>query len=321
MSIKDSSRLNIALVAERRSHYLKLDYSDEECAALTHEGEIDAVAVALKSLGHHVTLVPGLPSLAEHLVTGSFKNWDLVFNLAQGFNGPAREAHVPALLEAYSIPHTFSDTATMALCQDKRNTKASVVICILPRIVLNHHGVPTAPFTVIPRDKLSMPTASLPKYPLFAKPVAEGSSKGIDTFNKVNNGAELELAIQKLRTTFPDQDILVERFLAGRELTVSILETGFDGRVIGIREHLFKRNGPDDDDLEDFASWRGKLSNECRLRYNDVHDMDDPQLQAASQVALDAWAALGCRDAGRVDIRFDTEEADAVPNVLEASLG
>ncbi|KAM0667777.1 hypothetical protein ACQRIU_003642 [Beauveria bassiana] len=166
-----------------------------------------------------------------------------------------------------------------------------------------------------------MPTASLPKYPLFANPVAEGSSKGIDTFNKVNNGAELELAIQKLRTTFPDQYILVERFLAGRELTVSILGTGFDGRVIGIREHLFKRNGPDDDDLENFASWRGKLSNECRLRYIDVHDMDDPQLQAASRVALDAWAALGCRDAGRVDIRFDTEEADAVPNVFEASLG
>ncbi|KAM3458625.1 hypothetical protein MY3296_000383 [Beauveria thailandica] len=309
MSIKNSCRLNIALVAERRSHYLKLGYSDEECAALTHEGEIDAVAAALKSLGHHVTLVPGLPSLAKHLVTGSFKTWDLVFNLAQGFKGPAREAHVPALLEAYLIPHTFSDTATMALCQDKRNTK----------IVLNHHGVPTAPFTVIPRDNLSMPNASLPKYPLFAKPVTEGSSKGIDTFNKVNNSAELELAIQKLKTTFPDQDILVERYLAGRELTVSILGTGVDGRVVGIREHLFKRNGPDDDDLRNFVSWRDKLRNECRLRYNDMHDMDDPQLQAARRVALDAWAALGCRDAGRVDIRFDTEEVNAVPNVLEVN--
>ncbi|KAJ3496981.1 hypothetical protein NLG97_g2250 [Lecanicillium saksenae] len=307
MAIKDLSCLNIALVAESRSNYLKLGYSDEECAALTHEGEIDAVAAALQSLGHHVSLVPGLPSLVEHLATGSFKNWDLVFNMAQGFNGPAREAHVPALLEAYMIPHTFSDAATMALCQDKRNTK----------IVLNHYGVPSAPFAVIPKDKLSILTAMLPEYPLFVKPVTEGSSKGIDTFNKVNNDTELELAFQKLKSKFPDENILVEKFLAGRELTVSILGTGDEGRVIGIREHLFTENGPGRS--ENFASWKSKLSYECLLRYNDVHDMDDPQMKAASRVALDAWAALGCRDAGRVDIRFDTTEIDAIPNVLEVN--
>lgn len=123
MSSKSSDSLNIALVAERRLEYLELGYSDEECAALTHDGEIEAVAAALSNLGHDVTFVPGLPSLVEHLAAGSFRKWDLVFNMAQGFYGPAREAHVPALLEAYRVPCTFSDAATMALCQDKNITK------------------------------------------------------------------------------------------------------------------------------------------------------------------------------------------------------
>ena len=45
--------------------------------------------------------------------------------------------------------------------------------------------------------------------------------------------------------------------------------------------------------------------------------MDDPKVKRACQVALDAWSVIGCRDAGRVDIRFDSNEPDAVPNVLE----
>lgn len=116
-------RLNIALVAEQRSAFLDLGYSEEQCAALTHDGEIEAVLTALDSLGHHVTLVPGIESLVQLLAAGTHKSWDLVFNMAQGFHGSAREAEVPALLEAYQIPFTFSAAATMALCQNKMLTK------------------------------------------------------------------------------------------------------------------------------------------------------------------------------------------------------
>ncbi|EFY91071.1 hypothetical protein J3459_011909 [Metarhizium acridum] len=310
MADNNTSRLKIALVAEQRSTYLKLGYTNEECAALTHDGEVKAVAAGLESLGHDVTIVPGVSSLVEHLAAGKHKNWDLAFNMAQGFHGPARESHVPALLEAYLIPYTFSDAATMALCQNKANTK----------IILNHHGVPSAPFMVIPSEHLSIHATLPPEYPLFVKPATEGSSKGIDRFNKVNNYAELELAVQKLKAKFPGQDILVESFLSGREFTVSILGTGSHSRVVGIREHIwqtFPENGYHA--TEEFASWKSKLSEGCLLRYNDAHDMDDPQVKAACQVALDTWTALGCRDAGRVDIRFNSDDADAIPNVLEVN--
>lgn len=117
--------LHIALVSEQKLSYLELGYSEGQCAALTHDGEIEAVLATLEGLGHNVTLVPGIQSLVQRLADGTYKNWDLVFNMAQGFHGSAREAQVPALLEAYQIPFTFSDAATMALCQNKVITKVS----------------------------------------------------------------------------------------------------------------------------------------------------------------------------------------------------
>ena len=115
--------LTIALVAERRSTYLADGRSQQECAALTHDGEVDEVGAALKRLGHTVVQLPGITSLVQDLAINKNKEWDLVFNMSQGFYGSAREAQVPALLDAYQIPYTFADAATMALCQNKINTK------------------------------------------------------------------------------------------------------------------------------------------------------------------------------------------------------
>jgi D-alanine-D-alanine ligase-like ATP-grasp enzyme len=170
--------------------------------------------------------------------------------------------------------------------------------------------------------------AELPSYPLFLKPVAEGSSKGIENFNKVNQLAELEPAVQELVFRFPGQDILVESFLSGREFTVSILGTGPHSRVIGIREHIWRtspdhsnKNGYHPNPSLDFACRKSKSSKGGKLlMYNDSHDMTEPQIRAACQVALDAWKVFNCRDCGRVDIRFDSEKPGSIPNVLEVSI-
>jgi D-alanine-D-alanine ligase-like ATP-grasp enzyme len=167
----------------------------------------------------------------------------------------------------------------------------------------------------------------IPHYPLFLKPVTEGSSKGIDGVNKVMEPADLESAVKKLRSLLPDQDILVEPFLSGREFSVSILGTGALGRVIGVTEFFWKkpssvntvRNG-NCNSLE-FASRKSKSSDSGMLvERNDPGLMTEPQVKAACQVALDAWKTFGCRDAGRVDIRLSSNKPDAVPNVLEVSL-
>jgi D-alanine-D-alanine ligase len=194
-------------------------------------------------------------------------------------------------------------------------------------MVLDHYKIPNAPFTVIAGGCFTVPshTTLLQNYPLFIKPAAEGSSKGIEGFNKVDTAAELDLAIQKVKAKFPGQDILVESFLSGREFTISILGTGSYGRVIGIREHIWRlspggsKNSDDYEAKQDFSSWQSKSSNGCLLHCEDSHDMGDPHVRAACQLALDTWSVLGCRDAGRVDIRFNSDGADSVPNVLEVS--
>lgn len=115
--------LHIALIHEQRATYLAAGQTEAHCAALPHEGEVQAVETALTALGHHVQLIPGIHALVQSLAANEHAHWDLAFNMAQGFYGDAREAQVPALLEAYRIPYTFADAATMALCQNKANAK------------------------------------------------------------------------------------------------------------------------------------------------------------------------------------------------------
>lgn len=197
---------------------------------------------------------------------------------------------------------------------------------------MNRHKIPNAPFAVIYAseevvDHSGSDSKSLP-YPLFIKPVTEGSSKGIEDSNKVLKQAELKPAIQELRSKFLDQDILVESFLSGREFTVSILGTGPQSRVIGIREHLWQTNSSNAEKNNyhsgfsaDFASRLSKSNQDGEmLEYNDVHDMAEPQIKAVCQVALDTWKVFNCRDCGRVDIRFDSDQPGCVPNVLEVSI-
>src|SRR5690606_7579996 len=103
--------------------------------------------------------------LVERLAAGD--DWDLVVNIAEGLCGIAREAQVPAILDVYGIAYTFSDPLVMALTLHKGLTKT----------VVREGGVPTAPFTTIHKPDEAR-YINLP-FPLFVKPVAEGTGKGI----------------------------------------------------------------------------------------------------------------------------------------------
>src|SRR6266511_5776843 len=104
---------------------------------------------------------------------------DLVFNMAEGLHGQSRKALVPAICEYLNIPYTGSDPLTLALSLHKGRTKE----------ILAYRGVPTAPFECVetPEDLERMP---LP-FPLFVKPVAEGSGKGIFVNNLCESPAQL----------------------------------------------------------------------------------------------------------------------------------
>ncbi len=151
------------------------------------------------------------------------------FNICEGLKGMAREAQVPALLEAFDIPYLFSDPLTLCLALDKALAKA----------VVRDAGVPTADFTRIEKESDIAKVALA--FPLFLKPVAEGSGKGVDGRSKVDNKAELESVAKDLLARF-HQPVLVEEFLPGREFTVGLIGTGADATVLGVSEIVPNQN-------------------------------------------------------------------------------
>jgi D-alanine-D-alanine ligase len=286
--------MRIGLTYDLRADYLAAGYSELETAEFERPDTIEALAKTLASLGHRVEKIGNVQKLTRRLATG--KRWDLVFNICEGLNGFGREAQVPALLDAYGIPYTFSDPLVLALSLHKGMTKH----------VIRDNGLPTPSFVVI-EDPVQARKVRLPM-PLFAKPVAEGTSKGVDSHSKINSLAELEQVCASLIEEY-GEPVLVESYLPGREFTVGLLGTGAAARAIGTLEVKLR---PEAD--AEVYSYRNKENCESLVDYA---LLEEPLLVVAVEgLALRAWRALGCRDAGRVDIRMD---ARGVPNFIEVN--
>ena len=273
--------MRIGVTYDLRADYLAQGYGEEETAEFDAEETIAAICDALTDLGHRPERIGGIRPLAEKLAAGA--RWDAVFNICEGLKGVSREAQVPALLEAYDIPYVFSDPLTLALCLDKAMTKR----------VLRDAGVPTADFALI-ETEADIAKVRLP-FPLFLKPVSEGSGKGVDARSRVANQTELDSVARDLLARFR-QPVLVEEFLPGREFTVGITGTGEDAKVLGVIEIVptakYVGHGYG---LENKSDWKGKL---------DIGPVDDADARAAAEVALSAWRVLRCRDGGRADVRL-----------------
>jgi D-alanine-D-alanine ligase len=279
--------LNVGLTYDLRSEYLAAGYGEEETAEFDRPETIDAIAEAVHALGHRVDRIGHVRSLVERLAAG--QRWDLVFNISEGLHGQARESQVPALLDAYEIAYTFSDPLVTAVCLDKRMTK----------LVVRDAGLLTPRFALV--EQMSDVKGVDLQYPLFTKPVAEGTGKGVTAASKVLNSEQLEANCRELLQRFR-QPVLVEEFLPGREFTIGIRGTGEAGRVIGTMEILLTAKAE-----AEVYSYTNKEYCEDRVEYTHPKPKDDPVVAAAEQLALAAWKALGCRDAGRMDIRCDAQ--------------
>jgi D-alanine-D-alanine ligase len=172
--------------------------------------------------------------------------------------------------------------------------------------VIRDHRLPTPDFVLVesPADI----TGIRLRPPLIAKPVAEGTSKGITTCSVIRSTALLRQICLGLLEDY-GQPVLVERFLPGREFTTGIVGTGAAARAVGTIEVLL-RPGAD----ADVYSYRNKEHCEELVQYRLLEEA--PLRATVEQLAVSSWRALGCRDAGRVDIRCD---AGGRPQFLEAN--
>ncbi len=285
--------LRCGLTYDLRQDYLAMGFDEEATAEFDSPRTIEGLDDALTSLGFAVERVGHVKALAARLVAG--ERWDFVFNICEGVAGLGREAQVPCLLEAYDIPYVFSDPLTNTLTLDKAMAKK----------VLLHDGVPTAAFALLhhARDAAAV---TLP-FPLFAKPVAEGSGKGVGPASLVRNAAELEAVTTSLIAQF-DQPVIVEAYLPGREFTVGIVGEGATARALGVMEVLADAKVTEGGyGYDNKQHWEGQVGYEL---------VDDEEAREAGRVAVAGWQSLRCRDGGRADVKSD---ANGKPHFIEVN--
>lgn len=279
-----------------RQDYLDMGYSELETAEFDSIETVEAIELALQSLGHTTIRIGNGIRLTERLVQG--ERWDLVFNIAEGLHGIGREAQIPAILDLYNIPYTFSDPMVMAVTLHKGMTKH----------IIRDAGLATANFLVAAseQDAWNVPFPA----PFFAKPVAEGTGMGITAKSVVKSAVELPGVCRELIQEFR-QPVLIEEFLTGREFTVGIVGTGNKARVMGTMEIVVL------EDSEDVVySFENKEGWKSKVQYLPLSPATDPLIGEVEELALAAWKVLGCRDGGRIDIRCD---GASKPNFIEVN--
>ena len=275
----------IGLTYDLRSEYMAEGFDEDETAEFDSGRTIDAIEEALLAFGYEAERIGNAKQLIAAIVSG--RRWDLVFNIAEGLRGLSREAQVPAILDVYGIPYTFSDPMVLSLTLNKAMTKR----------VIRDAGLRTLPFVEITRNEeiVDMPFGP----PYFVKPVGEGTGKGVSAESIVHSRERLEAVCSQLTARYR-QPALVEPYLPGREFTVGIVGTGNQAEVVGIIEVILKSEAE-----QGVYSYVNKERFQELVEYRLVDPAREPVGLEAEALALAAYRVLGCRDAGRVDVRCD----------------
>jgi D-alanine-D-alanine ligase len=270
---------------------------------------VNAVASALSEYGDVIRL-EATEEFPERLRA---ERPDIVFNIAEGLHGTNREAHVPAICEFFGVPYSGSDPFTLSLCLHKAKTKD----------FLTAHGIPNAPYALVESEAdlisvLDSPRFPFPvsRFPLFIKPVQEGSSKGITEKNLVRSRDELVEQTRFLLETYM-QPVIVESYLPGAEFTCGVLGNGSTARVLPIVAMNFASLPAGSAPIYGFeAKWLWDSPDRPLEIFQCPAPIDSRLRAAIEDVVLKAYRVLGCRDWSRIDVRLD---ADGVPNIVEVN--
>jgi D-alanine-D-alanine ligase len=263
----------------------KTEVDDDREAEYDSPKTVDSIREAIASFGHTVIPLEATSELPSILPSVGV---DVVFNIAEGLRGRSREAQVPAILELLDIPYTGSDPATLSLSLDKS----------LAKRIVRQAGVSTANFLVMQTGKEKLPKDLA--FPVVIKPLAEGSSKGVIGTSVAQNEIELREYAREMVQRY-GQPALVEEYLTGREFTVALLGER-KPKVLPAMEIVFTNS----DDRWKLYSFKHKLDVTPEIRYDAPAKLDTGLQKEIERVAKTCFAALGCRDVARIDLRLDS---------------
>lgn len=245
---------------------------------------------AFESRGHEVTLIPASTNLLYDIK--QLGDIDVIFNSAVGINHKSEQSNVVGMLELIDIPFVGSSLLPQVVSLNKEHAKATF------RAV----EVPVSPFQVFYREDSKLDDDL--DFPLFVKPVREGSAVGITDASKVKDEVELREQVKYILDNF-NQPALVEGYLPGREFSVGVIGTK-KPETLPIMEVIIP---------EEYGSAQTVDVKAKNVVQRDCPADITPELaDEISKNVLKAYNALGCSEFARVDVKLDK---DGVPNIIE----
>ncbi len=264
---------------------------------------------ALERLGHEVAPIDVGPDLVSRLQSC---RPEVAFVALHGRDG--EDGTVQELLEVLGIRYTGSGVSACIRAADK----------VLAKHAMRDHGIPTPDFYAFNETALGALGAAqaLPaiedrlEFPIVVKPARQGSALGIKFARTAGDVPTALVAAFSY-----DRKVLLERYVAGRELAVSILDDPEPGRpptLLPIVEAV-----PEEEDFYDFEA-RYEIG---RTRFVCPAQLDRAVAQRACQIALETYSLLGCAGFARVDLMLagDSDELyvlelNPIPGLTETSL-
>lgn len=261
------------------------------CGGLSSEAEISRRSGkgcfdALQRLGYsNSEIVEVDENIVQKLKNGNF---EYAYNALHGKYG--EDGCIQGILELLKIPYTGCGVMASAICMNKEYTK---------RILSTNHNIPLAKSAFVRKgEDVNEKTKDL-KFPVFTKPVSEGSSFGM---TKVNSKEELQSAYDEAIKY--NDDVLIEEFIDGAFVTVGVLEQNgknFATEILEIR--------PKNEWYDYEAKYTPGMS-----EFILPAELSSELTQKTKEIAILAHETAGCRGVSRVDFMISKE---GVPYVIE----
>jgi D-alanine-D-alanine ligase len=257
--------------------------------------EIGAVEEAIRSLGHQCF------TMAIHDEILSVIHWlreihpDVVFNLCESvYDNSCLEMNIPALLDLLHIPYTGSPPLTLGLCQDKGKVKD----------ILRSQGIQTPRYKIFDQS-LNQIKGNI--FPMIVKPLHEDGSLGILKESVVFDDETLKRQIQYVVEKY-NQPALVEEFIDGRELNVSLIETNGKVGVLPISEIDYSEFPEEIPKICGYeAKWIPESIEYQRSKPICPAPLEWVMKKRVEHVAIRVFKLFLCRDYARVDMRVDRD--------------
>lgn len=226
---------------------------------------------------------------------------EVVFNAVHGLYG--EDGRLQTLLEIREMPYTGSGMIASVSCMDKVITKR----------MLRDAGISTPACLIVNKKESGIKEKIMQRFslPVVIKPASQGSSIGVEIVKEEN---QLDEA---LANAFKySRDILVEEFIGGKELTVSMMQK--DGEVVALPViHIAPHSG-----MYDYHSKYTKGATE----YICPADLDEETTKKVQEISKQAYEVLGCSGVARADVMLDESgngyvlEINTVPGMTATSL-